>query len=141
LRITGYKDHLFGTGYYYIDATLLSVEPKIGHKITFMVDTGCQVTTISLKDSLPFRGSVPPPTSFTLTANGHIDTSVIFNCALSFNLVQSIHMEKLNKINILNPQITLENVRNMLSIPSTLGVDILSRYYLSFDTSSVTLEK
>jgi hypothetical protein len=140
LRISGYKDHLFGTGYYYLDATLVSIQPSIIQKITFMVDTGCQITTISFKDSLNFS-SIPPPATSTVTASGNVPTSVLFNCGLAFGLGQSIQLEKLLMVNILNPEITPQNRNAILRTPSTLGMDILSRYYLSFDSISVTLEK
>ena len=106
-----------------------------------MVDTGCQITTISYKDSLPFYEHVPLPTSSSVGVGGSMPTSSLFNCGLSFDLVQSIHMERLSKINILNPVITPQNFNDVMRLPSTLGMDILSRYYLNFDTTSVTLEK
>jgi hypothetical protein len=87
LRITGYKDLLFGSGFYYIEAAFVSLKPNIQRKIKFMVDTGSQITTISFKDSLPFYENVPPPTNFTLGAGASIPTSVLFNCSLGFDLI------------------------------------------------------
>lgn len=141
MRITGFRDVLFGSGYYFIDATLHSVDPLILRNMRFMVDTGCQITTISYKDSLPFFEYVPSPTSFTAGVGGSTPISTLYNCGLSFDLVQSVYMERLFKINILNPVITPQNFNDVMRLPSTLGMDILSRYYLNFDTTSVTLEK
>jgi hypothetical protein len=107
LKIVGYKDVLFGTGYYYILATFHSVKPIIIQRISFMVDTGCQITTISPKDSLSFYADVPAPSTWTMGASGSIETSVIFNCGVSFDLVQSTHLEKIAKIHILYPDINM----------------------------------
>jgi hypothetical protein len=49
-----------------------------------------------------------------------------------------MHIEKLYRINILNPKDINDTV---MTIPSVLGMDILSRYYVSFDVNTVTLEK
>lgn len=141
MRITGLKDHLFGTGYYYIQAMLLSVNPLIQHEIAFVVDTGAQITTISVKDSLPFYHLLPKPSASISTASGKISTSIIYGCGLMFDLVQSVHTEKLVQVQVLNPQILPQDVADMMRIPSLLGMDVLSRYYLSFDSNIVTLEK
>lgn len=90
---------------------------------------------------LPFYQFIPSSTSSTLGTGGSTPTSSLFNCGLSFDLIQSIQLEKLYKINILNPQIMTQNINDVMRIPSVLGMDILSRYYLSFDANSVTLEK
>ena len=103
-----------------------------------MVDTGSQLTTISVRDSTPFYDTLPQPSDSTSTPAGSIPTSVIFNCQLAFDLLQSIHVEKLRRINILNPP---EPTDDMKMMPSVLGMDILGRYYLYFDSSTVTLEK
>jgi tetratricopeptide (TPR) repeat protein len=44
----------------------------------------------------------------------------------------------LPRINVLNPQTIPHNI---LWIPSVLGMDVLGRYHLNFDSNSVTLEK
>jgi hypothetical protein len=91
--------------------------------------------------TLPFYDHVPSPTSSTTGVGDSMLTSSLYNCGLPFDLVQSVHMERLFKINILNPKITAQNINDIMRTPSTLGTDTLSRYYLSFDTNSVTLEK
>jgi len=90
--------------------------------------------------TLPFYEHVPSPTSSTTGVGDSMLTSSLYNCGLSFDLVQSVHRERL-LINILNPKITAQNINDIMRTPSTLGTDTLSRYYLSFDTNSVTLEK
>jgi len=139
LKIIGYKD-LLETGFYYIDAALIYA-PTVFHKIRFMVDTGCQITTIGVRDSLSFYQHIPQATTLTIGVGGDMPTSILPNCALAFDLLQSVHLERLSKINVLKPVITPQNFNTVMSIPSTLGADILSRYYLSFDVNSVTLEK
>jgi hypothetical protein len=142
LKITGYKDVVFGTGFYYIDATLVSTTPLILRPIRFMVDTGCQITTVSPKDYLPFNSVIPRPDIITTGAGGSsIPTSSLANCGLVFDLVQSIHLEKLSKVNFLMPNMTPQNYGTVMKLPSVLGMDILSRYYLEFNSVSVTLEK
>jgi hypothetical protein len=140
LKIIGYKDQFLENGFYYIDATLIYA-PSVFHKIRFMVDTGCQITTIGVRDSLPIYRYIPPVITSTSGVGGSMPTSVLSNCALAFDLLQSVHMERLSKIHVLKPPITTQNFNTIMRIPSTLGADILSRYYLSFDINSVTLEK
>ncbi len=142
MKITGFKDVTFGTGFYYIDAVLVSITPPILRPIRFMIDTGCHITTIGLKDSLPLTNIIPRPDSATTGAGGSsIPTSSLFNCGLAFDLVQSIHVERLSQVNFLMPIITPQNQDSVMILPSVLGMDILSRYYLKFDNISVTLEK
>ncbi len=107
-----------------------------------MVDTGCQITTISVKDSVPFYQHLPPPSTKTLGVSGSIETSVLFDCSIAFDLVHSIHLEKIHKVHVLSPsKIQPEDFKNLLGTPSVLGMDVLSRYYITFDPSIVTLEK
>jgi hypothetical protein len=57
------------------------------------------------------------------------------------SLVQSVLVEKLSRINILNPVVTEQNFSAIMSLPSLLGLDILSRFQVSLDANFVTLEK
>lgn len=141
MKITGFKE--YDTQYYYIDATLISTIPPIFNPIRFMVDTGAQKTTISIKDSMSFILLIPRASVTTTTPAGGIPTSVIYYCGISFDLVQSVHMERMDQVNILNPdlELFLQDPEGMMRIPSVLGMDILSRYYLHFDSTTITLEK
>ena len=139
--ISGFKDLVFGTGFYYIEATFLCVEPIVQRKISFAVDTGCQITTVSFRDWLPFRNLLPRMTDKALGVGGPTPIITLKNCALFFDLNQSAHMERLQTANFSMPIVTPQNFRDIMKLPSLLGLDILSRYYVSFDANYVTLEK
>jgi hypothetical protein len=141
LKITGTKDLIFGTGFYYVDATLISAQPNIFRKISFAVDTGCAVTTVSVKDWLPFSDVVPPASNSGVGVGGPVLISSLSNCGIIFDLVQSRIIEMLTRVNFLRPNLTVENLDYVMLNPSLLGMDILSRYYVSFDSNLVTLEK
>jgi hypothetical protein len=141
VRITGNKGEFHGSRHYFIDAILICINPSIVSTISFMVDSGAAITTIGPKDSLLFK-NIPSPSASTVVASGdRVSMSVISNCGISFDLVKSRHMELLDVVHIFRPELTPENFDNMMSIPSLLGMDILSRYYVSFDSNFVILEK
>jgi len=70
-----------------------------------------------------------------------IPTAPMDDCTLAFDIVETIHLEKLERLNILKPEITSQNFDNLMGMPSTLGMDILSRFRVCFDGLAVTLEK
>lgn len=139
MRLIGYK---IGHGYY-IQATVICINPVIYNSIAFKIDTGCDITTISLYDAYNLRldfSKLGNP-SESLGINGIVPTYSIFNCGLSFDLGEFFITEKLYTVNISRPTATKENWEIIKSIPSLLGIDFLRRYTIKCDNDFVYLEK
>ncbi|MDN5847393.1 MAG: retropepsin-like domain-containing protein [Candidatus Nitrosocosmicus sp.] len=135
----GYK---LGHGYY-IQATVICANPVIYNSIAFKIDTGCDITTISLNDALRLgiNFSYLGDPSKSLGISGMIPTYSIFNCMLSFDLNNFFIAEKLSHIDISRPNVNEQNWEIIKSIPSLLGIDFLSRYTIRCDKNYIYLEK
>lgn len=49
-----------------------------------------------------------------------------------------MHVERLSRLDILIPEVTPENYKDIMRLPSVLGMDILSKYRVCFDGVFVT---
>lgn len=137
------KGHKRGYGYY-ISATVLCKNPNICNLIQFRIDTGCDITTISLVDAL-FIGldfSKLSDSSIALGVGGEeIKTFKIYDCGLYFDLGECSLTEMLNQVNIAYPNLTKENMKSISYVPSLLGIDFLQRYTIKYSDKDVYLEK
>ena len=106
-----------------------------------ILHTGSQITTVSFRDSLPFQNLLQPAVDSGMSVSGPVPIRSVPNCALGFDLNQTLLIEKLSRVNFLSPLVTNQNFRDIMRIPSLLGMDVLSRYHINFDTTFVTLEK
>ncbi len=137
------KGHKRGNGYY-ISATVLCKNPNICNLIPFRIDTGCDITTISLVDALFIGLDLSKLGNFSkaLGVGGEeIKTFTIFNCGLYFDLGECYMTEMLNQMNIAYPELTEGNIKSISYIPSLLGVDFLQRYTIRHSGNEVYLEK
>jgi hypothetical protein len=139
LKIIGYR---ISNGYY-VRPTLTCSNPFIFNAITFRIDTGCDITTLSLDDALNIKldfSKLGKPFD-VLGASGKIPTYQLFNCGLSFDLDNCILLEKMNLIHISYPVVTNENAESIKNIPSLLGMDFIQRYSMRYDNYFVYLER
>lgn len=139
LRLTGLK---IGSGYY-TASTLLCPNPFIFNSLAFKLDTGCDVTTVSLNDALNSRidfSRLGAPFD-VLGIGGTVPTYAINNCILSFDLGNCVISEKMNQVYISAPVVNRENVELIRRIPSLLGIDFLQRYTAKYDNIFVYLER
>jgi hypothetical protein len=81
------------------------------------------------------------PRGKSLTANGITEHVILNQCGLMYYLGNAIHMDIIPSINIAQPEITMKNYRDIMSIPSLLGMDYLRRYSLQFTSDMAILEK
>lgn len=127
---------------YYITLILSCRSPYLFIPITFLIDTGCSITTISFRDSFKLNIKLNNLSRRqTLTANGVTNVVSLSQCGLMYVFSESVHMDIISSINISIPQITQENYKTMMTIPSLLGMDYLNRYKLQFLKDRAILEK
>ena len=145
MQLFGYKDS--SSGFYFIQGNLISqYHSQTLKTIPFLIDTGSQITSISLKDALSIGidFSRLSPGDEAKMINMTLPTKVLPNSALSFMLPdnQSLIVEMFNQITVHNPTInTIEDARRVSWIPSILGLDFLSRYKLVLQGAYMILEK
>ena len=108
MQLFGYKD--YSLGFYFIQGNLLSkYHSQTLKTIPFLIDTGSQITSISLKDALlRIDFSRLSSGDEAKMVNMTLPTKVLPNSALSFMLPnnQSIIVEMFNKITVHNPSKT-----------------------------------
>ena len=127
----------------------------ISNTIEFFIDTGASVTTMSLKDAYTFnlldidRNTLKVKNIHGLAEGGKIHTAsqtigslILPNTRLTFMVDEtSYFVETLRYILIVNPILNSENYRDLLRIPSVLGLDILKNYKIQFTASKIILER
>jgi hypothetical protein len=97
---------------YYVPLNIHIPQFNIFKPITFLVDTGCEITTINPIDSiynLDFHSSIVnmKPTSRSRTAAGATVNNVVLNdCVLYYYYGpnRSVHYEKLDQIHVSRPR-------------------------------------
>lgn len=139
MQLTGYK---MGNGYY-IQITVICFNPNIYNPIAFRIDTGCDITVISLNDAINIKldfSKLGQPFN-SLGISGLVPTYNIFDCGFAFNLGECYITEKLNLISVSRPLVTEENKEIIKNIPSLLGMDFLQRYTIRFNDHYIFLEK
>lgn len=135
MRITGGIG--FG-GLGYITAYLTVPSLGIEGTVRFFVDTGASQTTLSDIDADRLgidytkltRAKQP-----TIGINGKIFPFVMDDCWLSFRFNNSLHIEFVDAIQV------LECDKALPPRPSLLGLDVLKRYCISFEKDQIILEK
>jgi hypothetical protein len=139
LRLTGLK---IGNGYY-ITSTLISISPSIYSLLAFKLDTGSDITTISLNDAYNSRidfSKLGEPFD-VLGISGTVPTHAINDCVLSFDLGNCVISEKMKQVHVSFPTVTPENYDMIKQIPSLLGIDFLQRYTIRFDNMFAYLDR
>jgi hypothetical protein len=141
MNLDGYRK--INCNAYYISTYILIPSYSLLKPITFLVDTGCEITTISYSDALDFRiDNITGESMKGKAVGGVVDNVPLYNCALycvTTNL-QS-YWEALNIVLVSKPDITWENWDAIKSVPSLLGMDFLQHYKISFPNNRVVLEK
>lgn len=138
MKIIGFR---IGNGY--IRPTLLCYNPIIFSAVSFRIDTGCDITTLSLNDALNLKldfKQLGKPFDI-LGGGGIVPTYAMLNCMLGFDLGNCILSEKLDSLHVSSPIITEANVEVIKSIPSLLGMDFLQRYTIKADNNYMYLER
>ncbi|HEU4822237.1 MAG TPA: hypothetical protein VFS97_02320 [Nitrososphaeraceae archaeon] len=146
MELYGYR--LENTRRYFVPLNIHIPQFNISKPITFLVDTGCETTNINPFDSMynldiysSIRNMEPTTRSIT-AACVTVDDVVLKDCALYYygpnRLVQ---YEKLDRIYVSRMEINEANRKNIMSIPSPLGMDFLERYEIRFVGSRIILEK
>ena len=139
MKIIGYR---IGNGYY-VRPTITCSVPLIFNTVSFRIDTGCDITTLSLNDALniklDFRTLEEP--FDVLGGSGKIRTYSLFNCGLSFDMGNCILFEKMNILHVSLPNVTPDNADLIRNIPSLLGIDFIQRYNMKYDDYYVYLER
>lgn len=130
---------------YYTPANVYISGLNISKPITFLMDTGCEITTINYGDarSLNIHNIVGQVTKSRGIGGVRVDNVPLHNCGVYFflNNYTSIHFEILQIILVSKPIITSENYDAIMGLPSLLGMDFLQRYKMSFRNNQVILEK
>jgi predicted aspartyl protease len=139
MKIVGLR---IGNGYY-VRPTFLSYYPIITNAVTFRIDTGCDITTLSLNDALNLRLDITKlGNSFdVLTPTGKVPTFGLANCLLGFDLGNCFLSEKLDYVHVSFPTVTEYNAEAIKSIPSLLGMDFLQRYIIKCDNNYMYLDR
>ena len=124
-------------------STLLCYNPFIFGPIIFKIDTGADVTTISLNDALRLKidfNKLGKPFD-VLTGSGLTSAYNILDSFLGFDLGNCILTEKISPIDISRPEVTIENATTIKNIPSLLGTDFLQRYTIRYDGNLIYLDR
>jgi hypothetical protein len=128
---------------YFLQSTLTCFKPPIFQTITFRIDTGCDITTLSLNDALNMKldisklGRAPD----ALGGSEKIPTRRLCDCFLAFYFENCIFVEKIPLIHVSCPEFTEKNDKLIKMIPSLLGMVVIQRYSMRFDDSHVYLER
>jgi hypothetical protein len=142
---SAYKD--FSTSYYFIQGNLISAYNQNTLKtISFLIDTGSQITSISFNDAMLLGIDLNKLQSSTRVniINTSMPSLILPGSGLAFVLPNKISMiiEPFNQIYVHNPMImTSQDYDRIAWIPSTLGLDFLSRYRLTLQDTYCILEK
>jgi hypothetical protein len=145
MELYGYRSR--NSRCYFVPLSIHIPQFNISRPIRFLVDTGCEITTINPIDSvynLEFYSRIVnmESTSGSLTAAGvKVDNVVLNDCTLYYYEGQTIHYERLDQIYVSRPEIKEENWRSIMSVPSLLGMDFLESYKIRFDGSQVILKR
>lgn len=123
---------------YFIVGQVICGNPTIVQNVNFHIDTGCSITTISSIDALimdinfsTLNFNIP-----VSIANGQtMNVAALRNIGLLFEFSNYSIFEKLNQIHI---QPFLPNQQTNTSL---LGLDILSRYTLKYESNFVVLDR
>jgi predicted aspartyl protease len=132
---------------YFVPLNIHIPQFNISKPVRFLIDTGCEITTINPIDSvynLGFYAQIvdKESTAGSLTAAGvRVDNVVLNDCTLYYYEGHLIHYEKLEKIHVSRPEIKEENWQRIMSVPSLLGMDFLEGFKIRFDGSQVILER
>ena len=143
MKLYGYRS-LYSNSYY-IPANISIPSFNIFKPITFLMDTGCEITTINYSDARNFN--IHSITGEVLKSKGiggiRVNNVPLYGCAVYYflNNYTSIHFETLNIIHVSKPDISPQNYDVIMSLPSLLGMDFLQRYKICFERNQVILEK
>jgi predicted aspartyl protease len=144
-----YGRRLGVTRRYFVSLNIHIPQFNISKPITFLVDTGCEITTINPIDSvynLEIYSKIVniKSTLGSRTAAGTLVENVVLSyCGLYYyhgpnHLLQ---YEKLDEILVSKMEIKEENWKHVMSVPSLLGMNFLERYKIRFNESQVILER
>lgn len=128
---------------YFIDLNICIPKFDLLKPITFLIDTGSEITTINYGDALilGIHDVTGNPIISTGIDGAPVDNIPIENCAIYYYLENSIYWEFLKVIHVSKPVITTKNEDAIMGMPSLLGMDFLQRYKICFEKHSVILEK
>jgi hypothetical protein len=147
LELYGYRST--GSRCYLIPLNIHIPQFNISKPITFLLDTGCAITTINPIDSiynLEFYSKIVDikSTLKSRTAAGTLVENIpLSDCGLYYyhgpnHLLQ---YEKLDEIFVARMEIKEENWKGIMSVPSLLGMNFLENYKIRFDGPTVILER
>ncbi len=142
MKLYGYR---LSSNSYYIPVNIFIPQFKILKPITFLMDTGCEITTINYSDA--FNLKIHNITGDIIKSRGigsiSVDNVSLSQCSIYYylNNYTSFHSEQLNVIHVSKPVITKSNYDAIMSLPSLLGMDFLQRYKICFENTQVILEK
>jgi hypothetical protein len=144
-----YGSRLLGTNSYYIPVNISIPSQGILGPVTFLMDTGCEITTINYGDARYLN--IHNISGKLVRSRGiggvTVNNVQLYGCAVYYfplpvlNNYTSVHFENLNVIHVSKPTITQENYDAIMALPSLLGMDFLRRYKICFEGNQVTLEK
>lgn len=127
MKIEGDIDNVNG-GLGVIEAVFLCLDYNIRVPIPFYIDTGCSRTTLgqvdALKANIPFE-KLKDSKQSVLTGNGEVFPYVIHSCSIVFEQNRTSILEYVGEMFVSR----LEQPTTI----STLGLDVLDKYRLSFD--------
>ena len=132
------------SGLGFVSAYLIA-NNTINAAVRFYIDTGASHTTIADRDArrigIDYTKLAKAPFQIS-GVGGLVDAYLLPECMVLFNFENSALAEYLNTILVLkhDPK-TPEEERNVLEVPSLMGLDILKKYTVRFTNSSVILER
>jgi hypothetical protein len=141
MKLSGYRR--INSNGYYISVFISIPSYSLFKPITFLVDTGCELTTINHSDARDFgideiAGNLLKGTGL----GGTVNAVPLYGCSFCFVTDNfEIQWEPLNKVLVSKPVVTWENYDTVMSVPSLLGMDVLQNYTISFPNNRVILEK
>lgn len=134
-------------GLYTIVATLRSFSLGKSAPIRFVIDTGAARTIVSIADGIKLGldfTKLEPSHERLKGVGGSVNALILEKCRLLFTDIQTdkMYSEDIEDyIFVVSPFVKSQaKKRQVMSVPSLLGIDVLRKYTISFSSMSVILE-
>lgn len=141
MKLTGYKNE--DTKLYYLELVIEIPELNLSRPMTFLVDTGTNMTLICGPDAMDLDLSTlsSRPAIGAIKSNGvSSPLTPLFFCRLNY-VNNDKYSKTLDFIGVEQPDANIENEEDFKGSTSILGMDFLEDFKISFNDGLVTLEK
>ncbi len=126
---------------FYLTASLYSPVLARIVQIRFILDTGATLTSIceadAIKNSIAYDKLVPAPA--VKAVGSEVSSYSLYQCIILFSADSGAHIENLPQVCFFKND-DIAHPENMTT-QSLIGIDILSRFKISFENDNMILEK